>query len=68
MAALDALPPMLPPDGDRDRWSAIIATVMVLAVIGTFVVILRLYVRGVKLRSLGFDDLLICLSLVNDAS
>ena len=68
MATSDARPSMSPPDGDRDRSFDIIATQMVLAVIGTFLVLLRLYVRRVALRSLGFDDLLICFSLVSSTS
>ena len=65
MATSDAPPPMPPPHGDRDRGSAIIATEMVLAVIGTILVILRLYVRRVALRRLGFDDIFICFGLVS---
>ena len=65
MATSDAMPPMMPPHGDRNRGSVIIATQMVLAVMGTVLVILRLYVRRVALKRLGFDDLLVCIGLVS---
>ena len=66
MATSDAMQPMMMlPHGDRNRGSAVIATQLVLAVMGTVLVILRLYVRRVALRRLGFDDLLICIGLVS---
>lgn len=59
--------PSRPADGDRNRGSFILVTETIFVVLGTILVLARLYVRSHILKSLGLDDLFIVLGLVNSS-
>ena len=67
MASQRSPPPSPPPDGDRNRGAAIIATQAVFVAIGTVLVLARLYIRSHVIRKFGLDDLFILLGLVRIA-
>ena len=59
---------MLPPepvDADRNGNTIIIVLQSVLVVIATTLVVARLYVRSVILKSVGLDDLFMVIALVS---
>ena len=53
-----------PPGGDESRGADIIVTQFVLIGVATILVCLRLWVRSKVTRKLGWDDILIAVSLV----
>ena len=62
---------MLPPepvDADRKGNTAIIVLQSVLVAIATVLVIARLYVRSIILKSVGLDEAFIVIALVSSAS
>ncbi len=62
---------MLPPepvDADRNGNTIIIVLQSVLVVIATTLVVARLYVRSVILKSVGLDDLFMVIALVSSAT
>ena len=64
-------PPMIPPepvDADRNGNTAIIVLQSVLVVIATTLVMARLYVRSMILKSVGLDELFIVIALVSSAN
>ena len=70
MAAPGA-PPMLPPepvDADRKGNTVIIVLQSVFVAIATVLVVARLYVRSMILKSVGLDELFIIIALVSSAN
>ena len=70
MAAPGA-PPMLPPepvDADRNGNTVIIVLQSVFVAIATVLVVARLYVRSMILKSVGLDELFIVIALVSSAN
>ena len=68
--ATPGTPPMIPPepvDADRNGNNLIIVLQSVLVTIATTLVVLRLYVRSMILKSVGLDDLFIVIALVSTA-
>ena len=68
MEAPNAPLPPPPVDGDRNRGSSIMITETIFVAIGTVLVLARLYVRSRVIKSLGLDDLLIVLGLVETSN
>ena len=69
--AAPGTPPMIPPepvDADRKGNTAIIVLQSVLVVVATILVVARLYVRSVILKSVGLDELFIIIALVSSAN
>lgn len=69
--AAPGTPPMIPPepvDADRKGNTAIIVLQSVLVIIATVLVVARLYVRSVILKSVGLDELFIVIALVSSAN
>ena len=70
MAAPGA-PPVIPPeplDADRNGNAAIIVLQSVLLAIATALVVARLYVRSMILKSVGLDEVFIVIALVSSAN
>lgn len=68
--ATPGTPPMIPPepvDADRNGNNLIIVLQSVLVIIATTLVVLRLYVRSMILKSVGLDDLFMVIALVSTA-
>ena len=69
--AAPATPPTIPPepvDADRDGNLAIIVLQSVLLAIATALVVARLYVRSMILKSIGLDEVFIVIALVSSVS
>ncbi len=69
--AAPGVPPMIPPepvDADRNGNTAIIVLQSVLVAIATALVVARLYVRSMILKSVGLDEVFIVIALVSSAN